>query len=108
MRIAAHEDDFEGAEIERRLCFLRNDRDPAGQVAPRQRAERDTVDRDAAARRLEGPGEQPYQRGLSGSIGPEQAHNRSASYVQRHILKDKRVPACAITRPVPEGDVIGL
>ena len=85
----SHQHDVEDGEIERRVRFLRNERDAPRDLAVRPVGERTTVERHRAAGRTVHAAEQLEQRRLAGSVRPENADQLAALDVQEDIVQDR-------------------
>ena len=95
VRIAAHQDDFDHAVIEREHRFLRHDGQPAGQRSSRERRHVGAAQPDLTGRGPQRPGDQPQQRGLSRPVRPQDSGERAFGDAERHLVEN---PAAARVR----------
>ena len=73
VRIAAHQHDLEHGVVEGERRFLRHDGDPPRERRRPERSHVLAVEPDDSRLGLESPRQQPQQRGLAGSVRPENA-----------------------------------
>ena len=86
VRVAAHQHHVEHAEVEGRVRVLGHDRDPAGEISPRQLLDRPSVEPHASGERFQDARDDAQQRRLAGAVRTEQADDRAPLDLERHAV----------------------
>ena len=100
MRKTPHEHDIEHAEVERRVRFLRNKRDPARDVAPRPVGKPPALECHHAGSRLQRTAQHFQERRLARAVGSENPDEVAAIDDERHVVeRELGVTGCFAPSP---------